>query len=134
VIAIYFLHHLAADLPGAVQRIHSLLRPEGVSYAIDPSRYRLSGMVGKVVVPPLMRRYQTDHEEPLARREVFSAFATGFDCRCEYFDFLSAPLAGLFPAWRGGYRAARAVDEALIRLPLLRALSSNLEILARRKA
>jgi hypothetical protein len=38
----------------------------------------------------------------------------------------------LFPSWRFGYRAARWLDEALIRVPVLRAVSSNFEVIARK--
>jgi hypothetical protein len=38
----------------------------------------------------------------------------------------------LFPAWRFGYRLTRGLDEILIRTPLLNALSSNFELIARR--
>jgi SAM-dependent methyltransferase len=131
VIAIFFLHHLAADLPGAARRIRGLLREGGVFYAIDPSRYRLSGMVGRLVVPHLMRRYQTEGEEPLARSALLEAFhGPEFSAECGYFDFVSTPLAGLFPSWRMGYRAARVLDELLIHAPVLRRLSSNLELVA----
>ena len=42
----------------------------------------------------------------------------------------STPLAGLFPGWKTGYRAARVFDELLVRMPLLRGVSSNFEIIA----
>jgi hypothetical protein len=56
----------------------------------------------------------------------------GFTARASYYDFLSTPLAGLFPSWRFGYRAARLADEGIIHVPLLRALGSNFELIARR--
>jgi hypothetical protein len=50
-----------------------------------------------------------------------------------FYDCVSSPLAGLLPSWRAGYQVARAVDELLIRLPLVKHLGSNLEAIARRR-
>jgi len=58
--------------------------------------------------------------------------AEGLECRAGYYDFVSTPLAGLFPKWRSGYRAARHVDDVLVRMPGVRRFSSNFEIVARR--
>ncbi|HWB96080.1 MAG TPA: hypothetical protein VG672_05245, partial [Bryobacteraceae bacterium] len=70
-------------------------------------------------------------ERELVPEEAARLFRqAGFDCRCLYYDFLSTPLAGLFPGWSAGYRAARVVDELLIRMPLLKRLGSNFELIA----
>jgi hypothetical protein len=55
----------------------------------------------------------------------------GFESRYGYYDFVSTPLAGLFPSWRLGYRGTRMFDELLIRTPGLRRVSSNFEVIAR---
>jgi hypothetical protein len=68
---------------------------------------------------------------PGSTAEHFSK--AGLDARFEYYDFISTPLAGLFPAWRLGYRATRAMDEALVRTPLLNRASSNFEVVARKR-
>ena len=47
------------------------------------------------------------------------------------YDFGSSPLAGLFPGWRAGYRAARRVDDCILRVGALRRLGSNFEVIAR---
>lgn len=132
VIAIFFLHHLPdaalAALPG---RLHGRLTPGGVFYSLDPSNRRLSGTIGRLLVPSLMKKYQTPDEreiDPEATRDLFGA---GFDTRIEMYDFGSSPLAGLFPGWAAGYRAARALDNWLLRLAPLRARGSNFEIIAR---
>lgn len=132
VIGVFFLHHLPdAELKAAAQRIHGWLKPGGVFYGLDPSRYRLSGALGSLLVPHLMRRYQTPDEHELKPSEVAAWFAqAGFNASYRYYDFCSTPLAGLFPSWRFGYRATRTLDELLIRLPLLRAVSSNFEVIA----
>jgi hypothetical protein len=114
-------------------RIHTWLARGGVFYGLDPSRYRLSGAIGSILIPRLMRRYQTPDERELKPAEMTALFTeAGFDAHTRFYDFTSTPLAGLFPSWRAGYRAARLADEALIRTPLLRALSSNFETTARR--
>ena len=134
VIGIFFLHHVTDDeLPRMARRIHGWLDPGGVFYGLDPSRYRLSGAIGSLLVPKLMSRYQTPDERELKPSEIVDLFQTaGFDARASCYDFLSTPFAGLFQSWRAGYRAARLADEVLIRIPLLRALGSNFELLAKK--
>ena len=133
VIAIFFLHHLPdTELKNTARRVRAWLKPGGVFYGLDPSRYRLSGALGSLLIPHLMRRYQTPDEHELKPAEAVAPFReAGFEARFRYYDFSSTPLAGLFPSWRFGYRVTRALDEALIRTPLLRALSSNFELIAR---
>ena len=133
VIAIFFLHHLADDalarLPATVAR---LLKADGAFYSLDPSRYRLSGMVGRLLIPGLMARYQTEDErelEPGATLQLFRG--AGFEARLGRYDFVSSPLAGLAPGWSAGYRAARVLDDLLVRTPLVARLGSNFEIVAR---
>jgi SAM-dependent methyltransferase len=132
IVGIFFLHHVPdAELPATVERIRGWLEPGGIFYGLDPSRYRLSGAIGSLLVPHLMRRYQTPDERELKPSTVVALFENaGFTTRACYYDFLSTPLAGLFPSWRVGYRAARLADEAIIRVPLLRTLGSNFELIA----
>jgi len=134
IVAVFFLHHMPDridnDLP---RRFHQLLRPGGVFYALDPSYYRLSGMVGKILFPALMKKYQTEGEEPLKPESTWQAFArAGFNVRGSYYDFISTPLAGLLPSWKVGYGVSRFLDQALVRIPGVRLLSSNFEVLARK--
>jgi SAM-dependent methyltransferase len=134
VIGIFFLHHLpASHLTRAIQRIHRWLKPGGIFYGLDPNRWRLSGALGRLLVPRLMRRYQTPDEHELKPAEIARLFrAAGFQIRSRCYDFVSTPLAGLLPSWGFGYRAARLADEGPIRIPLLRALGSNFEWIARK--
>ena len=133
-IGIFFLHHVPdAETPAVIERIHRWLKPGGVFYGLDPNRYRLSGVLGHWLVPCLMRRYQTPGERELKPRETAARFATaGFQARSRCYDFASTPLAGLLPAWGLGYRAARRLDEALIRVPGARSIGSNFELIARK--
>ena len=133
VIAIFFLHHLPDeeldDLPG---RLKTTLNSGGVFYSLDPSRQRLSGAIGRRLIPNLMKKYQTADErelEPAATAERFRR--AGFDTRVEMYDFSSSPLAGLFPGWAAGYGMARWVDDLLLRLDWLRRQGSNFEVVAR---
>ncbi|MGH9662583.1 MAG: class I SAM-dependent methyltransferase [Bryobacteraceae bacterium] len=132
IVAIFFLHHLPdALLDEAPRRIRALLAPGGVFYSLDPNRWRLSGAVGSLVVPGLMRKYQTPDERELDPGRTADRFrAAGFETRMFYYDFLSSPLAGLLPGWKAGYQATRAVDNLAVRLPLIRRAGSNFEILA----
>ena len=133
VVAVFFLHHLAvsalADVP---RQVRELLAAGGVFYSLDPSRRRLSGAVGRVLFPRLMQRYQTPDERELDPEFTAGLFrAAGFQTRLEMYDFGSSPLAGLAPGWRAGYRAARKLDDWLLRLPPLRQRGSNFEVIAR---
>lgn len=132
-IAIFFLHHLPdealAGLPGALRE---LLAPGGVFYSLDPSRRRASGAIGRLLIPGLMKRYQSPDERELEPELTAALFRrAGLDARVEMYDFASSPLAGLFPGWRAGYQVARAMDSGILRVPLLRQFGSNFEVIAR---
>jgi len=133
-IGIFFLHHVPdSEIPALIERIHRWLKPGGVFYGLDPNRYRLSGALGRLFVPGLMRRYQTPGERELKPRETAARFeAAGFQVRSQCYDFASTPIAGLLPSRGGGYRTLRLVDDALIRIPLLRLIGSNWELTARK--
>lgn len=133
VMAIFFLHHLPDSeleiLPGNLRR---MLEPRGVFYSLDPSRARLSGAVGRKLIPGLMKRYQTPDERELDAETTAAIFrGAGFETRTSMYDFASSPLAGLFPGWRAGYLVARRTDDLLLRIPALRRRGSNFEIIAR---
>ena len=132
VIAIFFLHHLSdADLAALPERLRQWLSPGGVFYSLDPSRHRLSGAAGRLLIPGLMKRYQTEDERELEPEPTATLFRrAGFTTRVEMYDFGSSPLAGLFPAWRTGYRIARHVDDWILRTPL-RGRGSNFELWVR---
>jgi cyclopropane fatty-acyl-phospholipid synthase-like methyltransferase len=132
IIAIFLLHHLPDSiLHGAPARIRERLAPGGVFYSLDPSRHRLSGMVGSLLFPRLIEKYQSPDERQLDAEETAQHFRpAGFTCRTSMYDFVSSPLAGLLPGWRAGYRVARAADEVLLRIPGLNKLGSNFELLA----
>jgi SAM-dependent methyltransferase len=132
VIAVFFLHHLPdeelAELP---RQLKQLLVPGGVFYSLDPSRGRLSGAIGRVLIPNLMKRYQTEDERELEPESTAALFRrAGLETRVSMYDFGSSPLAGLFPGWRAGYSLARRLDDVLLRVPTLRRRGSNFEIVA----
>ena len=134
VIGIFFMHHLPGDelarLPANLAR---LLRPGGVFYGLDPSARRLSGAIGQLLFPQLMKKYQSADERELVPEDISTLFDNaGFTTELRMYDYTSTPLAGLFPAWNSGYRAARVLDEALVRTPLLSRFASNFELIARR--
>jgi hypothetical protein len=80
-----------------------------------------------------MRRYQSPDEQQLDPKRTAELFARAeFDCKTDFYDFISSPLAGLFPGWKFGYRASRVADDVILRVPLLRRLGSNFEIIARK--
>ena len=130
--AIFFLHHLPDDalseLPRQVER---RLAPGGFFYSLDPSRRRLSGAVGHLLVPWMMKRYRTPDERELDPDSTCRLFRDAcFDARVEMYDFGSSPLAGLFPGWGWGYGLARELDDWLLRWAAFRRRGSNFEIVA----
>jgi SAM-dependent methyltransferase len=134
VIAIFFLHHLPDTIPELARRIAAILKPGGVFYSLDPSRYRLSGAIGELLIPKLMARYQSPNERQLAPGATAAHFReAGLGARFSYYDFISTPLAGVFPGWRLGYRVTRVIDEALVRMPLMNRVSSNFEVVAHKR-
>ena len=132
-IAIFFLHHLPdAELEALPRQLREQLTPGGGFYSLDPSRRRLSGAVGRLLMPKLMRRYQTEDERELEAEATAALFRTaGWDTRVAMYDFGSSPLAGLFPGWGAGYRMARRLDDWLLRVPALKRRGSNFEVIAR---
>ena len=133
VIAIFFLHHLSDNaLAGLPCRARQWLRPGGVFYSLDPSRRRLSGAIGRHLAPGLMKRYQTPDERELEPEKTAELFrAAGFQVQVGMYDFASTPLAGLLPGWRAGYRAARALDDWILRVGALYRRGSNFELVAK---
>jgi SAM-dependent methyltransferase len=131
VIAVFFLHHLPDDelnsLPG---KLDAWLNPGGVFYSLDPSSRRLTGLLGRLLVPGLMKRYQTPDERELDPAATAALLGGSF----EMYDFGSSPLAGLFPGWQAGFRMARAFDDLILRAAPLRRLGSNFEVVVRRPA
>jgi SAM-dependent methyltransferase len=132
VIAIFFLHHLPdAELAALPAQMRSMMTPAGRFYSLDPSRHRLSGVVGRIFIPSLMKRYQTEDERELDPETTGDLFRrAGFATQVSVYDFGSSPLAGLFPSWAGGYRLARGVDDVLLRGSAFRHRGSNFEITA----
>ncbi len=132
VIAIFFLHHLPDDeLAALPAQVRTLLNSPGAFYSLDPSRARLSGRVGRLLIPGMMKRYQTPDERELESDVVAELFRVAeFRTDVEIYDFASSPLAGLFPGWQSGYRAMRTIDNWILRTPL-RGMGSNFEIVAR---
>jgi len=133
VIAIFFLHHLPdEDLARLPSQVRDWLPPGGVFYSLDPSRARLSGAVGRLIIPNLMRRYQSEDERELDAETTAALFrGSGFETVTDIYDFGSSPLAGLFPGWRTGYKLARHLDDALLSIEALRKRGSNFEIIAK---
>ena len=130
VIAIFFLHHLPdAELAALPRQIRAMLTPGGRFYSLDPSRHRLSGVVGRLLIPGLMKRYQTEDERELDPETTGDLFrGAGFDTQVSVYDFGSSPLAGLLPSSAAGYRLARGIDDFLLRGAAFRHRGSNFEI------
>jgi SAM-dependent methyltransferase len=133
VIAIFFLHHLPdAERAALPYQLARQLTSGGVFYSLDPSRRRLSGAVGRLLIPKLMKRYQTEDERELDAQPTAGLFRTaGWQTEVTMYDFGSSPVAGLFPGWGAGYRLARRLDDWILRVPALERRGSNFEVIAR---
>ena len=132
VMAIFFLHHLPDDdLAELPRKLRDRLAPGGIFYSLDPSRQRLSGAVGRVLLPWMMKRYQTPDERELEPEKTCRLFRdAGLEARVEMYDFGSTPLAGLLPGWGWGYGLARELDDWLLGREWFRKRGSNFEIVA----
>jgi len=129
---VFFFHHLTdRELAAVPRELLAALAPSGTVYALEPSARRLAGAVAKLIVPRLMKRYQTADERQLLAEQTATRFRnSGFTTTTSWFDFVSTPLAGLLPSWESGYRLSRLLDHALIRIPLVNRWSANFELLA----
>jgi SAM-dependent methyltransferase len=132
VLGVFFFHHLTdSELAAAPHELGAALTSGGVVYALEPSARRLAGLVGKLILPHLMKRYQTADERQLSAENTAAIFReSGYRAATSWFDFASTPLAGLLPSWESGYRLCRLLDHALIRVPLVSRWSANFELLA----
>ncbi len=75
VIAIFFLHHLPdAELAELPHLLLEQVAPPAVFYSLDPSRRRLSGAIGRLLIPKLMKRYQTEDERELEAESTAALF------------------------------------------------------------
>jgi SAM-dependent methyltransferase len=133
VTAVFFLHHLADEALDALPRqVTRLLHKGGIFYSLDPSARRLSGAVGRAIVPSLMKKYESADERELDPDRTADLFHNaGMQVETGVYDLFSTPLAGLLPRWRFGYRLSRGADDILLRSKTLRRLGSNFEIIAR---
>jgi SAM-dependent methyltransferase len=133
VIAIFVLHHLPdAELAFLPHLLRKQLTPGGVFYSLDPSRRRLSGVIGRLLVPKLMKRYQTDDERELEAEPTAALFQrAGWETQVAMYDFGSSPVAGLLPGWGALYRLARRLDDLVLRVPAMKRRGSNFEVIAR---
>ena len=132
-IAIFFLHHLSDSALAAFPvEIGAVIQGGGAFYSLDPSDQRLSGKVGRVLFPRLMKSYQTEDERELNSESTARLFVRSWkEVRSATYDFGSSPLAGLLPGWRTGYRLARRLDDLLLVVPMLRRYGSNFEVIAK---
>ena len=107
--------------------------PAGDPFRAPPEarpRPRTAPDPGVLLAPVSVRTKRGN--EALAARGIDSAGGLLETAPRAYRDYGSEveSLAGLAPGWALGYRAARAIDDAILRTPL-RKLGSNFEILAR---
>ena len=112
--------------------VREWLKPGGVFYGLDPSRYRLSGALGALLLPRLMRRYQTPDEHELKPAETVRRFREAGLSEFPLLRFLLHAAGRIISFLALGLSAGARPDEVPIRTPFLRAVSSNFETIARK--
>jgi len=132
IVAVFFMHHLDDEDLGLLSaRVRELLKPSGAYYGLDPSRYRLSGAVGRLLIPRVMEKHQSPDERQLFPSETAKLFReAGLRTTVRMYDFGSTPCAGLLPGSASAYRLTRVIDDLLVKIPLLNKLGSNFELIA----
>jgi hypothetical protein len=109
------------------------LRPGGLFYSADPSRRRLVGLFAGLVRSTYDRYHSPDERELDPEALAACAAQAGFSRPAiGYTDYFLGPLAWLAPgtpSWLA--RRLEAMDNAALRLPLLRRYASSFSLLAR---
>ena len=134
VAAFAVLHHLGdAQIADSLRAARNVLRTGGAFYSSDPSRRRIVRYFAGLVRGTYDRYHSPDEREldpaaltALAARAGFSRLAIS------YTDYFLGPLAWLAPGtprWLASPLAA--VDDLMLRVPLLRRYASSFSLLAR---
>ena len=132
--AFAFLHHLGdREIAGSLTAAREHLQPGGLFYSIDPSRRRAVRFFAGCVRKTYERYHSPDEREldpaslsALALRAGFASAEIG------YVDFFLGPVAWLAPGTpRVLAPALAAVDNLLLRVPLVRNYASSFSLLAR---
>ena len=133
VAAFAFLHHLDdAAIRATLAGARKALRRGGVFYSADPSRRRVIGLFTGLVRGTYERYHSPDERE--LDPEALAALVkdAGFSSvRIGYTDYFLGPLAWLAPrtpSWLGG--PLETLDNAALRLPLLRRYASSFSLVA----
>jgi SAM-dependent methyltransferase len=133
VAAFAFLHHLDdAAIRATLEGARRALQPAGMFYSSDPSRRRVIGLFTGLVRGTYERYHSPDERELDPKALAALAKDAGFSsARIGYTDYFLGPLAWLAPrtpSWLGG--PLEALDNAALRLPLLRRYASSFSLLA----
>lgn len=128
-----FLHHLEdAAIRETLRGARRALKPGGVFYSSDPSTRRLVG-VFRGLVRGKYERYHSPDERELDATALAASFAqAGFHHPAiDYTDYFLGPLAWLAPGTPGWAGAPlEALDNLLLRLPLVRRFASSFSLCA----
>ena len=83
-------------------------------YSLDPSRRRLSGAVGRLLIPKLMKRYQTEDERELEAEQTAALFrAAGWETQVCDVRLRVVAAGGAVPGMGRGLPLARRLDDAI---------------------
>jgi len=134
VAAFAVLHHLAdAEIADSLRAARSVLRAGGAFYSTDPSRRRLVRYFAGLVRGTYDRYHSPDERELDAAALAALAAAAGFSpAKISYTDYFLGPLAWLAPGTpRALAPALAALDDLMLKVPLLRRYASSFSLLAR---
>lgn len=133
VAAFAFLHHLEPQAVNAtLHAAREALRPRGLFYSIDPNRRRLVRLFVGLVRRTYERYHSPDERELDPQRLAADVAAAGFSPPViGYTDYFLGPLAWLAPGtppWL--VPALEAIDNAALRVALLKRYASSFSVLA----
>jgi SAM-dependent methyltransferase len=134
VAAFAVLHHLSdAEIADSLRAARSVLRAGGAFYSSDPSRRRLVRYFTGLVRGTYDRYHSPDERELDPAALAALAATAGFSpATISYTDYFLGPLAWLAPGTpRGLAPALAALDNLMLKVPLLRRYASSFSLLAR---
>jgi SAM-dependent methyltransferase len=135
ILAIGLLHHIPEqDLPALLAQSLQVLVPGGRFVSSDPSAQRLVNVL-KVAVRKKYEATHTPDERELVPKDMKALVArTGFEnVSIRFYDFFMGPLSWVWPKCPIFLsRLGHAIDQILVRTPLLNRFSSAFLIFAER--
>jgi SAM-dependent methyltransferase len=134
VLLLGLLHHIPnQQLADVLEAVRRTLRLGGYAYSLDPNRRRLVGLL-KPFVRSTYDRFHSPNESELYPNEIEKLYvASGFTVvKRVWSDFCLIPMGYIFPDIpQRLIPLLSEIDSLVLRLPLIRSLSSSFAMIAR---